>query len=79
MLNASKSSAKTFAVLGAIYTANECTLEKIRGCHDSTNAIVAGCSTGAMIGARGGPQAAAISCVGFAAFGMVMERFLGTL
>lgn len=41
-----------------------------------SNALAAGCISGAALGARGGPQSAAVGCVGFAAFGFVMDRFI---
>ena len=76
MYRASKSSARSFGVIGAIYTAVECSIEKERGKHDLTNALAAGCITGGMLAVKGGPQATAIGCAGFAAFGYVMDRFL---
>ena len=78
MARASKSSARSFGLIGGVYTATECTIEKARGRHDLTNAIAAGCLTGGMLAARGGPQATAIGCAGFAAFGYAMDRFMGT-
>ena len=76
MYRASKSNARSFGVIGAVYTAIECTIEKERGRHDLTNALAAGCVTGGVLAVRGGPQATAIGCAGFAAFGYVMDRFL---
>ena len=76
MYRASKSSARSFGVIGAIYSLVECTIEKQRGKHDLSNAMGAGCITGGMLAVKGGPQATAIGCAGFAAFGYVMDRFL---
>jgi len=76
MMKASKSSAKNFGTIGAIYTLTECTIEKTRGKHDISNALAAGCITGGALAARGGPQTAAFGCVGFAVFGYVMDKFL---
>ncbi|RHN61737.1 Mitochondrial inner membrane translocase subunit Tim17/Tim22/Tim23/peroxisomal protein PMP24 [Medicago truncatula] len=47
-----------------------------RAKHDITNTFVAGCTTGAAISAKGGPQAACMGCAGFAAFSVVIEKFL---
>ena len=76
MWRASKSNARSFGVIGAVYTAVECTIEKQRGTHDLTNAMAAGCVTGGLFAVKGGPQAAAIGCAGFAAFGYVVDRYL---
>lgn len=76
MLKQSKSSAKSFGTIGAIYTVTECTIEKTRGKHDLTNALAAGCLTGGALAVRGGPQATAIGCAGFAAFGYVIDKFM---
>ena len=76
MWRASKSNARSFGLIGAVYTAIECTIEKERGKHDLTNALAAGCVTGGLLAVKGGPQATAIGCAGFAAFGYVMDRFL---
>ncbi|MED6148746.1 Mitochondrial import inner membrane translocase subunit Tim22 [Stylosanthes scabra] len=70
------SSAKAFAVMGFIFSAAECVVEKARAKHDITNTVVAGCVTGGAISAQGGPKAACAGCVGFAAFSVVIEKFL---
>uniref|UniRef100_A0A1D1Y704 Mitochondrial import inner membrane translocase subunit TIM22 n=1 Tax=Anthurium amnicola TaxID=1678845 RepID=A0A1D1Y704_9ARAE len=72
----SMSSAKTFAVMGLIFSAAECVVEKARAKHDMTNTVVAGCVTGGAISAKGGPKAACVGCAGFAAFSVVIEKFL---
>ncbi|XP_027355534.1 mitochondrial import inner membrane translocase subunit TIM22-4 isoform X1 [Abrus precatorius] len=46
------SSAKAFAVMGFIFSAAECVVEKARAKHDTTNTIVAGCVTGGAISAK---------------------------
>ncbi|EXC45102.1 hypothetical protein L484_000084 [Morus notabilis] len=48
------SSAKAFAVMGLIFSAAECVVEKARAKHDTTNTVVAGCVTGGAISAKGG-------------------------
>ncbi|XP_019178636.1 PREDICTED: mitochondrial import inner membrane translocase subunit TIM22-4-like [Ipomoea nil] len=70
------SSCKTFAVMGFIFSAAECVIEKARAKHDITNTAVAGCVTGGTLSARGGPKAACAGCAGFAAFSVVIEKFL---
>ncbi|CAN6470793.1 unnamed protein product [Victoria cruziana] len=70
------SSAKTFAVMGLIFSGAECVVEKARAKHDTTNTVVAGCVTGGTLSAKGGPKAACAGCAGFAAFSVVIEKFL---
>ncbi|OAY65686.1 mitochondrial import inner membrane translocase subunit TIM22-4 [Ananas comosus] len=70
------SSAKTFAFMGLIFSAAECVVEKARAKHDTTNTVVAGCVTGGALSAKGGPKAACAGCAGFAAFSVVIEKFL---
>ncbi|XP_020578169.1 mitochondrial import inner membrane translocase subunit TIM22-4 [Phalaenopsis equestris] len=69
-------SAKAFAVMGLVFSAAECIVEKARAKHDTTNIVVAGCVTGGAISARGGPKAACAGCAGFAAFSVLIEKFL---
>ncbi|KAG6607337.1 mitochondrial import inner membrane translocase subunit TIM22-4 [Cucurbita pepo subsp. pepo] len=69
-------SAKAFAVMGFVFSAAECVVEKARAKHDITNTVVAGCVTGGSISAKGGPKAACAGCAGFAAFSVVIEKFL---
>ncbi|KAM6582504.1 hypothetical protein CsatB_009506 [Cannabis sativa] len=47
------SSAKAFAVMGFVFSAAECVIEKARAKHDTTNTVVAGCVTGGTISAKG--------------------------
>ncbi|KAF5446660.1 hypothetical protein F2P56_032270 [Juglans regia] len=70
------SSAKAFAVMGLVFSAAECAVEKARAKHDTTNTVVAGCVTGGVISAKGGPKAACAGCAGFAAFSVLIEKFL---
>ncbi|XVF09447.1 hypothetical protein REPUB_Repub07fG0093400 [Reevesia pubescens] len=69
------SSAKAFAVMGFVFSAVECVVEKARAKHDTTNTVIAGCVTGGTMSARGGPKAACAGCAGFAAFSVVIEKF----
>ncbi|CAA6661851.1 unnamed protein product [Spirodela intermedia] len=66
------SSAKTFAVMGLLFSAAECVVEKARAKHDMTNTVAAGCFTGGAISAK----AACAGCAGFAAFSVLIEKFL---
>ncbi|KAH6769891.1 Mitochondrial import inner membrane translocase subunit Tim17/Tim22/Tim23 family protein [Perilla frutescens var. hirtella] len=70
------SSCKAFAIMGFIFSAAECVVEKGRAKHDITNTVVAGCVTGGALSAKGGPKAACVGCAGFAAFSVVIEKFL---
>ncbi|XP_050367486.1 mitochondrial import inner membrane translocase subunit TIM22-4 [Argentina anserina] len=70
------SSAKAFAVMGFVFSAAECVVEKARAKHDMTNTVVAGCVTGGTLSARGGPKAACGGCAMFAAFSVAIEKFL---
>ncbi|KAK1398664.1 Mitochondrial import inner membrane translocase subunit TIM22-1 [Heracleum sosnowskyi] len=69
-------SCKAFAVMGLVFSAAECVVEKARAKHDITNTFVAGCVTGGALSAKAGPQAACVSCAGFAAFSVLIEKFL---
>lgn len=44
-----RSYAKGFATFGALYSFNECLIEKYRAKHDKWNPALAGCATGAMM------------------------------
>ncbi|XP_076910820.1 mitochondrial import inner membrane translocase subunit TIM22-4-like [Bidens hawaiensis] len=70
-------SCKAFAVMGLIFSAAECVVEKARAKHDITNSAIAGCVTGGAISAKtGGPKGACLGCAGFAAFSVAIEKFL---
>lgn len=47
-----------------------------RAKHDIVNAGAAGCITGAALAVRGGPQAMALGCTGFAAFSVAIEAYM---
>ncbi|CAF9943256.1 MAG: Mitochondrial import inner membrane translocase subunit tim22 [Alectoria fallacina] len=70
------SSAKNFGLVGAIFAGTECCIEGYRAKNDLTNGITAGCITGGVLGAKAGPQAAAIGCVGFAAFSAAIDSYM---
>ena len=67
------STGKNFALVGGVYSTIECFLEQLRGRKDVTNAALSGFATGAVLTARAGPTAMAVSGAGFAAFSVVME------
>ncbi|KAG5052854.1 hypothetical protein JHK87_005052 [Glycine soja] len=46
------SSAKAFAVMGCIFSAAECVVEKALAKHDMTNTVVAACASGGAISAK---------------------------
>ncbi|KAK3133751.1 hypothetical protein QOZ80_6AG0540500 [Eleusine coracana subsp. coracana] len=69
------SNAKTFAVMGLIFSAAECVVEKARARHDTTNTAIAGCVTGGALAVKGGPKATCVGCVGFSAFSVAIEKF----
>lgn len=69
-------SAKSFGLIGALFTGFECSIESYRARHDVGNTLVAGCLTGGVLGAKTGPKSALLGCVGFAAFSTAIEHFL---
>ncbi|KAJ3075402.1 Mitochondrial import inner membrane translocase subunit tim22 [Podochytrium sp. JEL0797] len=72
----SYSSAKNFAVVGAIFSGTECVIETFRAKNDIYNGVSAGCITGAVLAAKSGPAAMATGCVGFAAFSAAIDAYM---
>ncbi|KAI9707703.1 MAG: Mitochondrial import inner membrane translocase subunit tim22 [Candelina mexicana] len=72
----SYSSAKNFALVGAIFSGVECGIEGFRAKNDLANGVAAGCITGGALGAKAGPSAAAIGCAGFAAFSAAIDYYM---
>jgi len=70
------SSAKNFGLVGALFSGTECCIEGLRAKNDLKNGIAAGCITGGLLGAKAGPQAAAVGCVGFAAFSAAIDAYM---
>ncbi|KAI5305051.1 glycogen synthase isoform 1 [Ascosphaera pollenicola] len=72
----SYSSAKNFAVVGALFSGTECCIEGLRAKNDLANGVAAGCITGGILGAKAGPQAALAGCAGFAAFSAAIDAYM---
>ncbi|MCO5600580.1 hypothetical protein L7F22_054694 [Adiantum nelumboides] len=72
----SLSTAKAFAIMGAIFSGTECMVEKARAKHDLKNTAIAGCVTGGAISVRAGPKASCVGCAGFAAFSVLIEKIM---
>ncbi|KAL5039525.1 Mitochondrial import inner membrane translocase subunit tim22 [Batrachochytrium dendrobatidis] len=76
MFAKSYSSAKGFAVIGAVFASSECVIESFRAKHDIYNNIMSGCFAGAVMAAKSGPQSMALGCAGFAAFSGAIELWM---
>eukprot|EP00158_Paraphelidium_tribonemae_P000864 Partr_v1_DN23559_c0_g1_i4_m14327 putative mitochondrial import inner membrane translocase, subunit len=70
------SMAKNFAVVGGVFATTECCIETYRAKHDIYNSASAGCISGAVLAAKGGPGAAAFGCASFAAFSSAIDYFM---
>lgn len=70
-------SAKTFAIMGGLYTFASCFSKRLRQKEDAINGGVAGCATGLALGWNGGPVAAVQSCLGFGLFSLVLDYMGG--
>ncbi|GAB0094766.1 Mitochondrial import inner membrane translocase subunit TIM22 [Sergentomyia squamirostris] len=68
--------AKNFALIGAVFSAVECTIESSRGKSDWRNGTYAGAVTGGLIGVRAGIKAGVIGAAGFAAFSTVIDYYM---
>eukprot|EP00898_Chlorokybus_atmophyticus_P008057 jgi/Chlat1/8252/Chrsp77S07676 len=66
-------SAKTFALMGGLYSAVVCYMKKFRNAEDALNSGVAGCATGLALSWSGGPSAALQGCAGFGLFSWLMD------
>jgi import inner membrane translocase subunit TIM22 len=67
-------SARTFAILGGLYSGVSCFMSRLRQKNDAFNAGVSGCSTGLVLGwTSGGPIAAVQSCAMFGLFSYFLD------
>lgn len=71
------SQAKNFAILGAMFSVTECTIESYRAKTDWKNGTLAGGFTGGCIGLRAGIKGGIFGAIGFAAFSTLIEYYLG--
>ncbi|KAI8833053.1 mitochondrial inner membrane translocase subunit Tim17/Tim22/Tim23/peroxisomal protein PMP24 [Chytridium lagenaria] len=76
MATKSYSSAKNFAVVGAIFAGTECVIESYRAKNDIYNGVAAGCLTGAALSAKAGPKVMLGGCLSFAAFSAAIEVWM---
>jgi import inner membrane translocase subunit TIM22 len=76
MKNRSLSHAKSFAMVGAMFSVIECNIEAARGKHDLYNGFSAGFLTGGILGLRAGIKPGLFGGLGFALFSTAIERFL---
>ncbi|XP_035207172.1 mitochondrial import inner membrane translocase subunit Tim22-like [Stegodyphus dumicola] len=67
---------KSFAMIGAVFSAIECGIESHRGKSDWKNGTLAGGITGGMIGLRAGVKAGIVGAAGFAAFSTVIDHYM---
>ncbi|CAD7702239.1 unnamed protein product [Ostreobium quekettii] len=72
----SLSYAKGFGAVGLLFAGSECLIESYRAKHDIYNSAYAGCFTGAALAHSGGPKMMCLGCGSFAAFSVLLERFL---
>uniref|UniRef100_A0A1B0DAA4 Mitochondrial import inner membrane translocase subunit TIM22 n=1 Tax=Phlebotomus papatasi TaxID=29031 RepID=A0A1B0DAA4_PHLPP len=68
--------AKNFALIGAVFSAVECTIESSRGKSDWRNGTYAGAITGGLIGVRAGLKAGIVGAAGFAAFSTAIDYYM---
>ncbi|KAI9017779.1 mitochondrial inner membrane translocase subunit Tim17/Tim22/Tim23/peroxisomal protein PMP24 [Gaertneriomyces semiglobifer] len=72
----SASSAKNFAIVGAVFSGTECLIETYRAKNDIWNGVAGGCITGGILAAKAGPAAVVTGCAGFAAFSAAIEYWM---
>ncbi|KAI9337882.1 mitochondrial import inner membrane translocase subunit Tim22 [Zopfochytrium polystomum] len=72
----SYSSAKNFAVVGAVFSGTECVIESFRAKNDIYNGLAAGCLTGGALAARAGPLGIVSGCATFAAFSGAIDSWM---
>ncbi|GAU96205.1 hypothetical protein RvY_07683 [Ramazzottius varieornatus] len=72
----SLSSAKNFAMVGALFSSIECTVESYRGKSDWQNSAYSGGATGFLIGLRAGVKPGIIGGAVFAIFSVVIDKYM---
>lgn len=76
MATKSRSTAKSFATFGLLFSGTECAIESVRGRTDHYNLLASGCVTGGLMGFRVGAKPAIIGCASVAAFTAAIEHFM---
>ena len=76
MYQSSKASGRNFAVVGSVFSGTECAIEGLRAKNDLWNGVAGGCITGGVLARKGGPQAVAVGCAGFAAFSLAIDAYM---
>ncbi|KYB27010.1 Mitochondrial import inner membrane translocase subunit Tim22-like Protein [Tribolium castaneum] len=76
MKSTTLSYAKNFAMIGALFSAVECSIETMRGKSDWKNGTYAGAVTGGLIGLRAGVKAGVLGAAGFAAFSTAIDYYM---
>ena len=76
MKTRSLSHAKSFAMIGMMFSVIECNIETARGKHDLYNGFSSGFLTGGILGLRAGIKPAIFGGMGFALFSTAIEMFL---
>ncbi|KAL6782263.1 TIM22C [Auxenochlorella protothecoides x Auxenochlorella symbiontica] len=66
-------SAKTFAIMGGLYAAVGCFMQRLRQREDAWNGAASGCATGLALGWANGPLGALQSCAMLGAFSYFMD------
>lgn len=72
----SASYAKGFGAVGLVFAGSECVIETYRAKHDAYNSAYAGCFSGGFLARSGGPKVMCFGCASFAAFSVLIDRFM---
>ncbi|EFN53590.1 hypothetical protein CHLNCDRAFT_58549 [Chlorella variabilis] len=66
-------SAKTFGIMGGLYAAVSCFMQRLRQKNDAWNGAASGCATGLALGWKQGPLSALQSCAMLGAFSFFVD------